>query len=124
MPRQVCDFGIAKFKTNTFLTTKHVQAGTPAYMAPGARMCAMRCDYHSSSCADVGRTCAAPPELFSGGAVNEKCDLWSFATLIWEMHTGEVPWKALVLPVQARVVFLQASMRACEARTCPAPRRG
>ena len=34
---QVCDFGIAKFKSNTFLTTKHVQAGTPAYMAPGAQ---------------------------------------------------------------------------------------
>jgi hypothetical protein len=49
----------------------------------------------------LGRSTACA-ELFTGGAVNEKCDLWSFATLLWEMHTGEVPWKALVSPVQAR----------------------
>merc|ERR1719245_815911 len=31
---KVCDFGIAKFKNKTFLTTVNSQAGTPAYMAP------------------------------------------------------------------------------------------
>ena len=30
----MCDFGIAKFKNKTFLTTVNSQAGTPAYMAP------------------------------------------------------------------------------------------
>jgi serine/threonine protein kinase len=80
---KVCDFGIAKLKSNTYLTTKHVQAGTPAYMAP---------------------------ELFGGGAVSEKIDLWSFGTLLWEMYTGEVPWKALVSPVQ--VIFAVAVQHA------------
>jgi hypothetical protein len=80
---KVCDFGIAKLKSNTYLTTKHVQAGTPAYMAP---------------------------ELFSGGSVSEKIDLWSFGTLLWEMYTGEVPWKALVSPVQ--VIFAVAVQHA------------
>lgn len=30
----VCDFGIAKFKDRTFVSTANGQAGTPAYMAP------------------------------------------------------------------------------------------
>jgi serine/threonine protein kinase len=29
---QVCDFGISKFKERTFLSTRNMQAGTPAYM--------------------------------------------------------------------------------------------
>ena len=31
---KVADFGIARAKQHTFLTTKHVNAGTIAYMAP------------------------------------------------------------------------------------------
>ena len=30
----MADFGIAKFKDRTFMSTRNVQAGTPAYMAP------------------------------------------------------------------------------------------
>lgn len=63
---QVCDFGIAKFKERTFLTTLKAQAGTPAYMAP---------------------------EMFEGSSeISEKCDVYSFAVILWEMITGEVPW--------------------------------
>ena len=80
---KVCDFGIAKLKSNTYLSTKHVQAGTPAFMAP---------------------------ELFTGGAVSEKIDLWSYGTLLWELYTGEVPWRALVTPVQ--VIFAVAVQHA------------
>ncbi len=42
---KVCDFGIARFKDRTFISTANGQAGTPAYMAP---------------------------EIFEGGAVTEK----------------------------------------------------
>ena len=80
---KVCDFGIAKLKSNTYLSTKHVQAGTPAYMAP---------------------------ELFAGGNISEKIDLWSFGTLLWEMYTGEIPWRTLVTPVQ--VIFAVAVQHA------------
>jgi serine/threonine protein kinase len=31
---KVCDFGIAKFKDRTFVSTVNGQAGTPSYMAP------------------------------------------------------------------------------------------
>ena len=62
---KVCDFGIAKFKERTFLTTKNVQAGTPAYMAP---------------------------ELFRAQEANELVDVFSFGVLLWECFTGEVPW--------------------------------
>ena len=62
---KVCDFGIAKFKEKTFLTTKNVQAGTPAYMAP---------------------------ELFRAQEASEMVDVFSFGVLLWECFTGEIPW--------------------------------
>lgn len=73
---KVCDFGIAKFKDKTLLTTVNSQAGTPAYMAP---------------------------ELFSAGAVTEKCDVFSYGVLLWECFTGCVPWDELTTPMQ--VIF-------------------
>ena len=34
------------------------------------------------------------PELFGDGAeVDERCDVYSFGMIAWEMFTGEVPWK-------------------------------
>jgi len=79
---KVCDFGIAKVKQHTLLSTLSVGAGTPAYMAP---------------------------ELFSGGGVGERVDVWSFGTLLWEMHTGKQPWRHLTTPVQ--VIFAIAVQR-------------
>lgn len=70
---KVCDFGIAKFKDRTFVSTINGQAGTPAYMAP---------------------------ELFDGGQVTEKVDVYSFAILMWEMLTGNVPWGNVPSPMQ------------------------
>lgn len=62
---KVCDFGIAKFKDRTFVSTMNGQAGTPAYMAP---------------------------ELFDGVNATEKVDVYSYAILLWECITGKVPW--------------------------------
>ena len=70
---KVCDFGLAKVRRHTFLSTLHVGAGTPAYMAP---------------------------ELFQGNGASEKVDVWAAGTLIWEMYTGDVPWAHLLSPVQ------------------------
>lgn len=70
---KVCDFGIAKFKDRTFLSTINGQAGTPAYMAP---------------------------ELFDGGSISEKVDVFSFGVLLWEMLTGEIPWSTVPSPMQ------------------------
>merc|ERR1719262_311547 len=73
---KVCDFGIAKFKDKTLLTTVNSQAGTPAYMAP---------------------------ELFSAGEISEKVDVFSYGVLLWECFTGCVPWDELTTPMQ--VIF-------------------
>ena len=70
---KVADFGIARKKQHTFLTTKHVNAGTVAYMAP---------------------------ELFQGTLVDEKCDLYSFAVILWECWTGQIPWNEKQIHVQ------------------------
>lgn len=70
---KVCDFGIAKFKERTFLSTVNGQAGTPAYMAP---------------------------ELFDGGSVTEKVDVYSFGILLWECLTGQIPWHDVPSPMQ------------------------
>lgn len=33
------------------------------------------------------------PELFSGGAqVDERCDVFSFGTILWELLSGRRPW--------------------------------
>ena len=47
--------------SRTFISTKNATAGTPAYMAP---------------------------EMFEGGPVTEKVDVFSFGVLIWEGLTG------------------------------------
>lgn len=70
---KVCDFGIARFKDRTFISTANGHAGTPAYMAP---------------------------ELFDGGQVTEKVDVYSFGVLLWEMLTGQVPWASVPSPMQ------------------------
>jgi serine/threonine protein kinase len=70
---KICDLGIAKFKDRTFLSTVNGQAGTPQYMAP---------------------------ELFDGGPVSDKVDIFSFAVVLWEMVTGEVPWSNAPSPMQ------------------------
>ena len=70
---KVCDFGIAKYKDRTFVSTVNGQAGTPTYMAP---------------------------ELFDGGNVTEKVDCYAFGILLWEMLTGKVPWGDVPSPMQ------------------------
>ncbi|PRW56562.1 serine threonine- kinase CTR1-like isoform X1 [Chlorella sorokiniana] len=79
---KVCDFGIAKFKNNTLVSSAGGQAGTPAYMAP---------------------------ETFDGKRVNEKVDVYSFAILCWEMLTGRVPWRELAGHMQ--IIFQVGVMR-------------
>ena len=70
---KVADFGIARFKNNTYMTTHGGGAGTAAYMAP---------------------------ELFSAGRIDEKSDIFSLGVLIWEMYLGEIPWNDCTHPMQ------------------------
>ena len=44
--------------------------------------------------------CCTAPELFNGDKIDEYCDVYSFAILLWEMVTGKEPWKDVSLPMQ------------------------
>ncbi|KAI3819882.1 hypothetical protein L1987_13734 [Smallanthus sonchifolius] len=64
---KVCDFGLSRFKANTFISSKSV-AGTPEWMAP---------------------------EFLRGEPSNEKSDVYSFGVILWELITMQQPWNGL-----------------------------
>ncbi|XP_051126448.1 serine/threonine-protein kinase CTR1-like isoform X2 [Andrographis paniculata] len=64
---KVCDFGLSRFKANTFIPSKSV-AGTPEWMAP---------------------------EFLRGEPSNEKSDVYSFGVILWELVTMQQPWTGL-----------------------------
>ncbi|GKV37559.1 hypothetical protein SLEP1_g45579 [Rubroshorea leprosula] len=61
---KVCDFGLSRFKENTFLSSKSA-AGTPEWMAP---------------------------EVLRDEPSNEKSDVYSFGVILWELTTLQQPW--------------------------------
>ncbi|XWS17642.1 hypothetical protein CRYUN_Cryun33cG0085000 [Craigia yunnanensis] len=64
---KVCDFGLSRMKHHTFLSSKST-AGTPEWMAP---------------------------EVLRNEPANEKCDVYSFGVILWELVTLHIPWKGL-----------------------------
>ncbi|KVH95081.1 Armadillo repeat-containing protein 3 and Serine/threonine-protein kinase CTR1 [Cynara cardunculus var. scolymus] len=60
----VCDFGMSRMKHHTFLSSKSA-AGTPEWMAP---------------------------EVLRNEPSNEKCDVYSFGVILWELATLRIPW--------------------------------
>ncbi|KAK4751827.1 hypothetical protein SAY87_020625 [Trapa incisa] len=64
---KVCDFGLSRFKANTFISSKSV-AGTAEWMAP---------------------------EFLRGEPSNEKSDVYSFGVILWELLTLQQPWSGL-----------------------------
>ncbi|KAI7736665.1 hypothetical protein M8C21_009130 [Ambrosia artemisiifolia] len=63
----VCDFGLSRLKHNTFLSSKST-AGTPEWMAP---------------------------EVLRNENSNEKCDVYSFGVILWELATLRLPWSGM-----------------------------
>ncbi|KAE8735249.1 Detected protein of unknown function [Hibiscus syriacus] len=63
----VCDFGLSRMKHHTFLSSKPT-AGTPEWMAL---------------------------EILRNEPANEKCDVYSFSVILWELATLCIPWKGL-----------------------------
>ncbi|XP_010555009.1 PREDICTED: serine/threonine-protein kinase EDR1-like isoform X2 [Tarenaya hassleriana] len=64
---KVCDFGLSRMKHHTFLSSKST-AGTPEWMAP---------------------------EVLRNEPASEKCDVYSFGVILWELATRHIPWKGL-----------------------------
>ncbi|KAI0524930.1 hypothetical protein KFK09_004320 [Dendrobium nobile] len=64
---KVCDFGLSRLKHSTFLSSKST-AGTPEWMAP---------------------------EVLRNEPSNEKCDVYSFGVILWELATLRKPWSGM-----------------------------
>lgn len=64
---KVCDFGLSRLKYHTYLSSNST-AGTPEWMAP---------------------------EVLRNEPSNEKCDVYSFGVILWELATLCVPWTGL-----------------------------
>ncbi|KAG9455706.1 hypothetical protein H6P81_000214 [Aristolochia fimbriata] len=64
---KVCDFGLSRLKHHTFLSSKST-AGTPEWMAP---------------------------EVLRNELSNEKCDVYSFGVILWELATLQMPWSGM-----------------------------
>ncbi|WCJ43994.1 Protein kinase superfamily protein [Euphorbia peplus] len=64
---KVADFGLSRLKHNTFLSSKST-AGTPEWMAP---------------------------EVLRNEPSNEKCDVYSFGVILWELATMRLPWSGM-----------------------------
>ncbi|KAB5556332.1 hypothetical protein DKX38_007241 [Salix brachista] len=64
---KVADFGLSRLKHNTFLSSKST-AGTPEWMAP---------------------------EVLRNEPSNEKCDVYSFGVILWELATLKSPWSGM-----------------------------
>ncbi|XP_004302007.1 PREDICTED: serine/threonine-protein kinase EDR1-like [Fragaria vesca subsp. vesca] len=64
---KVGDFGLSRLKHNTFLSSKST-AGTPEWMAP---------------------------EVLRNENSNEKCDVYSFGVILWELATLKLPWSGM-----------------------------
>ncbi|KAG7968704.1 hypothetical protein I3843_08G167600 [Carya illinoinensis] len=64
---KVCDFGLSRLKHHTFLSSKST-AGTPEWMAP---------------------------EVLRNENSNEKCDVYSFGIILWELATLRLPWSGM-----------------------------
>ncbi|XP_042989487.1 serine/threonine-protein kinase EDR1-like isoform X4 [Carya illinoinensis] len=64
---KVSDFGLSRLKHHTFLSSKST-AGTPEWMAP---------------------------EVLRNEPSNEKCDVYSFGVILWELATLKLPWSGM-----------------------------
>ena len=76
---KICDFGLARFKENTFVQTINGCAGTPNWMAP---------------------------EVLRNEPFDEKADVFSMGVILWELIMRREPYKSMQpLQVIAAVVF-------------------
>ncbi len=64
---KVCDFGLSRVKNATFLTSKS-HGGTPEWMAP---------------------------EVLRNEQSNEKCDVYSYGVVLYELVTNQEPWGSM-----------------------------
>nr|KAJ0200389.1 hypothetical protein LSAT_V11C600320900 [Lactuca sativa] len=84
---KVCDFGLSRFKANTFISSKSV-AGTVSF-----------CNYSLLVVSCPPEWMA--PEFLRGEPSNEKSDVYSFGVILWELVVGAVAFqnRKLTIPI-------------------------
>ncbi|GFR47589.1 hypothetical protein Agub_g9322, partial [Astrephomene gubernaculifera] len=77
---KISDFGLARYKFQTYLSTRTPDQGSVAYMAP---------------------------ECFNTdiGGLGPKTDVYSFGVLLWELLSGEYPWRG---ESNVRIIYMVA----------------
>ncbi len=45
------------------------------------------------------------PEVITGAHVTEKCDVWSFGVILWELLTQEVPYGSYSILYSIYILF-------------------
>jgi serine/threonine protein kinase len=75
---KICDFGLSRVMSDS-ATNDNSSAGTPEWMAP---------------------------ELIRNELFTEKCDIFSFGVIMWELCTLNRPWEGMP-PVQVTAIFLR-----------------
>ncbi|KAL0392198.1 UNVERIFIED_CONTAM: Serine/threonine-protein kinase CTR1 [Sesamum radiatum] len=98
---KVCDFGLSRFKANTFISSKSV-AGTKI----DSDACLWKISYHDQYPCRLNifltvissAFLSSPsgwPEFLRGEPSNEKSDVYSFGVILWELVTMQQPWSGL-----------------------------
>ncbi|OHT10763.1 TKL family protein kinase [Tritrichomonas foetus] len=85
---KICDFGLTRTKTNEMMTGR---IGTCQWMAP---------------------------EVLSSQKYNEKADVYSYGIILWEMLTGDIPYRGLN-DIQIAVQVCKNHSRPKIPRSCP-----
>ncbi|KAM7259432.1 hypothetical protein ACFE04_015173 [Oxalis oulophora] len=75
---KVCDFGLSRFKANTFISSKSVAGTRKPQLTSGVKLPEWMA-----------------PEFLRGEPSNEKSDVYSFGVILWELLTLEQPWSGL-----------------------------
>ncbi|PPD75518.1 hypothetical protein GOBAR_DD27561 [Gossypium barbadense] len=70
---KVADFGLSRLKHNTFLSSKSTAGTLPAMFQPEWMA----------------------PEVLRNEPSNEKCDVYSFGIILWELATLRLPWSGM-----------------------------